>query len=178
MFAPLKDVLKIYGDEKVPSLGFKHTGEFELITRNPDGSVDSHIRQPNAATEALRYSWFKSNNNYAGSFINGSQIIIWENSNALNPWWWADRVFVPGTYNAGASYSYTPSTRTWLIQCTFGAGTTRTFQTVGWCLNPHTGFFGNGRAFWTLHAATVLSQPVTQTSVQTLEVNYRITYQR
>ena len=180
MFAPLKDVLGLYQKEKVPSLAINSDGEFEVIVRDPDGSVASHIKQHNAATEVLRWQWYKANEQQINSNVPlNARIAIWENSAPLNAWAFSGRYFMPGTFSVPASYTYTPSTHTWLIQGVFGAGTTRTLQTVMWCYNTlSTVFFGTGRAFGQCQAYTVLSQPVIQLSTQTLEINYRITFTR
>lgn len=157
-------------------------GIVDVVVRNADGDVALDAdgkpmiyHKRNMTTDHLRYSMAINNLD-----MTATRIFINENSQPMHPKRTAMRTYLPGIWKMDVSASKDGPNRLWSYSTVFAAPpNNRIFQTVGLARNaetgPFTNFFGGPQ---NIQAATVLSAPVTQLTTQTLEVTYRLAFQR
>lgn len=151
------------------------TGIVDAILKNENGDIVQHEHKHNMITDAFR-TWLGGNDN---SFTS-AYIFIHENTEAMHQKRSAMRTVLPGTWAQNVSQSFDGPNRIWTFATVFDAPpTTRTFKTVGLTRGRNTsGYTGVFEGPNSIIAATVLSATITQEMSQTLEVNYRLAFQR
>lgn len=162
------------GESSIP----KVTGIVDAVLRNEDGSIADHRHQKNMITDFFRIFFVYYTN--AGASIAPNYVFLNHNSEPMHPKRTAMRNVLPGTFAMNLSPSFDGPNRIWTYSTVFVAPpSTRIFQTIGLSKSISTGTQNNVKAGpQGIFAATVLSSPITQTTSQTLEVNYRLAFQR
>lgn len=152
------------------------TGIVDVILRDVHGDIVHHEHKHNLITEQLR-SYYTVNANYT---THVQYVFINENTEPMHIKRSAMRTILPGTWSMLVTPSLDGVNRIWTYATVFAAPpATRTFRTVGLSNARDTGGFANiTGGLNAIIAATVLSAPITQTTAQTLEVNYRLAFQR
>jgi len=157
-----------------PSLPIIH-GIVDIVLRNDDGSIAEHVHKRNMITDAFRPQFVYNNRT-----LNTKYVFINENSEPMHPKRTAMRTVLPGTFVMSTTASMNGANRLWTYSVVFAVPpSNRTFQTVGLTETVDTGGYTGVRAGPSnIIAATVLGAPITQLTTQTLEVAYRLAFQR
>ena len=136
-------------------------GIVDAVLRNADGSIAQHEHKHNLVTEQFR-SYLASPND--GNLIDTNYVFINENTEPMHRKISAMRSALPGTFVQSITAAKDGPNRIWTYATVFAVNT-----------GGYTNAFPGVHA---IIAATVLSTAITQTPAQTLEVNYRLAFQR
>ena len=159
--------------------GRAFVGEVEARIVNADGGVDQVVKQKNMSTGWLNISWgFNDRNDTVMEVFVAS-----DDGWPMHPW----KSVIPGCHSSdsdlGDTRALDSANLIWTFQTTFGApAVDRVFRYVG--LKYQSAASGAGVApYWhQMHpnviAATRLTANLTQTTSQTLEITYRLAWQR
>jgi hypothetical protein len=152
-------------------------GIVDAVLRNEDGSIADHRHQKNMITDFFRIFFVYFN---SGGQISQNYVFLNQNTEAMHPKRTAMRNLLPGTFANSVSPIIDGDNRIWTYSTVFTAPpSTRIFQTIGLAKSTNTDTQNNVKAGpQGIFAATVLSSQVTQTTSQTLEINYRLAFQR
>lgn len=150
-------------------------GIVDVVLRNEDGSIAQHAHQENMITDLFRME-FTIND----LLLDTQYVFIHENNEVMHHKRTAMRTVLPGTFVMSTTASKDGPNRLWTFSVVFAVPpVNRTFQTVGLCEttdpNGYTNVFPGPQ---NITAATVLGSPITQLTTQTLEVTYRLAFQR
>ena len=160
------------GAEGPPSV----MGIVDVVLRDENGEIVHHEHKHNLITDQFRTYWVTNNNQEIGAFY----VFINENIEAMHAKRSAMRTILPGTWAQNITPSKDGPNRIWTYATVFAPPpVTRTFKTVGLTRAIENGGYTNiDGGPNSIVAATVLSSAITQTTAQTLEVNYRLAFQR
>lgn len=155
---------------------FRREGVVEVLLRNDDGSVDEVVKQKNAETRWLQILYV-----YPGRDERNHEVFIANDDGwPMHPW----KSVLPSNYSTDSdqvAFRTLDSTNlVWTFQTTFSApAADRTFRYVGLKYkDADSGLSGTARLNPNVIAATRLTSSLTQTTTQTLEITYRISWQR
>jgi hypothetical protein len=158
-------------------MGIKVEGEIEARIINADGSVDQVVKQSNLSTDYLKIRWMFNNQVVTTMYV----FIANDDGWPMHEW----KSVIPGNHTTdstrGDVRSLDSANLIWTFQTTFPAPLVdRVFRYVGLkdqeaaaAITP----------VWTInnpgvYAATRLTAELTQTTTQTLEITYRLAWQR
>lgn len=151
-------------------------GMVDAVLKDADGTIVQHLHQPNLITEYMRLLFVPNtdfNHHLMYLFIN-------ENTEPAHPARTSLRTTLPGTWAQNVTPSLNGPARIWTYQTVFAAPPAqRTIGTIGLTRGIASGGFTNVKGGpSSVCAMTVLSTPIVQTTAQTLEVSYRLAFQR
>lgn len=151
-------------------------GIIDAVLKDADGNILQHVHQHNLITDYFRLL-FAPTNNFA-HHINA--VFIHENSEPMHRKRTMMRTVLPGTFAQSSTPTLDGPSRIWTYQSVFAAPVTqRTIRTIGLCRDADaSGFTGLKLGVFGIIAATRLSSPIIQTTSSTLEVSYRLAFQR
>lgn len=173
----LSELYRLQQQIRDHKLGITFRGEAEVKIFNADGSLDQAVKQKNAETPFLRALF-----NFQDQARTTMIVFI-----ANDDGWPMDRwkSFIPHNYTTDSHQadgrSLDSANLIWTFQTTFAApAVNRTFRYVGlsasdWGPAPSPHYFIKNN---NVYAATRLTSQLTQTTTQTLEVTYRLAWQR
>lgn len=176
----LDQVLDLHRKEGKGSFSVKVSGHVDLIVRNLDGSVDQAASKSNLATSLWNDNWHFSD--YFSQYIPATAytFILPDDGGEMNPYKTAGRHLYPNNYEVFTTASINTATKTWTWTAVFNQPSAdRTFRYIG--LGTRIGAqatSGNFRGPAGIYAMTKMTSNITQTSVQTLEVVYRVSFTR
>lgn len=175
----LSDLKKIHAEDGRRPLSIKMQGHVDLIVRNPDGSIDQAVSKTNLATSLwdgvqVLSPWSVSNQR---SLFN---LFILPNDNGeMTPYKTAARHLYQNNYEVAVDASVNTATSTWTWTAVFSAPSQdRTFRYVGLKARNTIGTDNTGRSVTYIYAMTKMTADITQSTVQTLEVVYRVSFSR
>jgi hypothetical protein len=153
----------------------KVRGIVDVVLRNPDGSIADHVHKENMVTDLYRMEFV-----FRDYIMDTQYLFIHENNRPMHIKRTAMRTVMPGTFDMSVTASKDGPNRLWTYSTVFAAPpSNRTFQTVGLSEYHETGAYTNVHPGpKAILAATVLGAPLTQLTTQTLEVTYRLAFQR
>lgn len=172
----LSDLKKLYADKVNRPVRLHVEGHVDLVVRNSDGSVDQAISKPNLAMDSM---W---NDIYALSWIDTRtqrMFILPDDNCSMNIYRTCGRHVYSNNYevSVAASFSSTTLTMTWTAVFSQPSGN-RTFRYIGMRWNSAAGTQDNGRSSSYIMAMSKLTSNVSQTTSQTLEAVYRVSFSR
>lgn len=175
----LDQVLDLHRKEGKGSFSVKVSGHVDLIVRNPDGSVDQAASKSNLTTSLWSDNW-----HYADS-LSGliptvmNVIILPDDDGEMNPYKTVGRHMYSSNYEVNATASINTTTDTWTWTVVFNQpSVNRTISYIGLRTRTESQVATNSRLAGGIFAMTKMTSPITQTTVQTLEVVYRVSFTR
>ncbi len=164
--------------EMIGSGGFQlpHVeGIVDVVLKNEDGSIADHVHQKNMVLEFYRMLFYGTDIDLSTMYL-----FIGSNSEPMHPKRNSFRNLIPSPFSVNLAPTFDGPNRLWTYFNTFSApAANRTFRTVGLGKNSTGATNSNAnRGIVQVCAATVLGTPITQTTSQTLEVTYRLAFQR
>lgn len=178
----LDQVLDLHRKEGKGSFSVKVNGHVDLIVRNLDGSVDQAASKSNLTTSLWNDNWHFNDGASVGSLApTGLHVFILpDDGGEMNPYKTAGRHLYPDNYEVFADASINTATKTWTWTAVFNQpSVNRSFRYIGlrtrYYAQPTN---GNARTPAGIYAMTRMTSDITQTSVQTLEVVYRVSFTR
>lgn len=174
----LSDTLKIHRIVGKKSFMPMFEGEVEATLKDANGRVVQQVKEKNLVNALIieilqRYEEYNINSSGETNIvISNDQYGMYKYKTVLM------NTFGSASNATLSSFSKDTSAKTWTFRATFAQpGTDRTIWTIG--LARYTGnSTGNARALHSVFCGTKLSQSVTQTTVQTLEIAYRLSLTR
>lgn len=159
--------------------GRKFVGEVEVRVVNEDGTIDQVVKKKNAATRWLNM-WWAFNDRLDTTM---EVFVATDDGHDMHPW----KSVIPGNHTSDSDLadvrSLDSANLIWTFQTTFSAPTVdRVFRYVGLKYQSADNNAGTSPNYIQLHpnviAATRLTANLTQTTTQTLEITYRLAWQR
>jgi hypothetical protein len=176
----LGQLLDLHRLEGKGSFSVKPQGHVDLVIRNADGSVDQAASKSNLTTSLWNDNWHFTDV-FSGQQPSTAYVFILpDDGDDMNPYKTAGRHLYPNNYEVSSIASINTSTKTWTWTAVFNQpSANRTFRYIG--LRTRLGVQdtnGNARTAGGIYAMTKMTSDITQTSVQTLEVVYRVSFTR
>jgi hypothetical protein len=168
----LKEPYRPEGDE-IKSFGMTIKGFFDVLCKNPDGSVDWEVHQPNLLTDTGRRLWMYNGIYRGGLFTSGVADTPVAGRCSLNESYGTSQILTTDTVPTVDWGAITKS-----VSTTFGTpGSNRQIATVGFVTNFISASYLNNVTYgpnWIVCYSRI--NPVkTQLTTQTLEISYRLT---
>lgn len=162
----------VFSDAKPVSM----SGTVDVIIRNIDGSIHQHERKKNIICDSTRLLMSRTDT----SITSAINVFIHQNSSQIIKQITSLRSVISGTFAQVPSISLDGPNRLWTFTTTFAAPpSNRTFQTIGLTRSLSTSGFTNLKEGVSgIMAMTVLGSPISQTTLQTAEIVYRIALTR
>lgn len=161
------------GQPALPSV----EGIVDAILRDADGNILQHVHQHNMVTEYFRLLYTPND----GTTHHGQYVFINETSEAMHVKRNSMRTTLPGTWSAAVTPTLDGPNRIWTYQTVFGVPPSqRTIRMIGLARNVDTtAYYTNVKGGpFSISAATLLTTPIVQTTAATLEISYRLAFQR
>jgi hypothetical protein len=159
------------GHAALPSV----TGIVDAVLRDSEGNILQHVHQYNMVTEYFRLLFAENSSEHDDQYV-----FINETSEAMHVKRNSLRTTLPGTWYASVSPTIDGASRLWTYQTVFAVPPAeRTIRMIGLARNVSTVGYTNlksGPA--SISAATLLTTPIVQGIAATLEVSYRLAFQR
>lgn len=169
----LQQIKELHKAEGCNPLSVEVHGHVDLIIKNADGSVDQVVSKPNLAT----HMW----NDWWHSRVNLRQLRVFiapEDNGDVHILKTFTRHLYPENYEVDVYSSLNSTTNTWTYTAVFSPpSSNRTIRYIG----LHGGGIGGdntARAVQCIFAMTKLTSNILQTTSQTLEVVYRVSFSR
>jgi hypothetical protein len=177
----LNQVLDLHRSEGQSQMALRLDGHVDLIVRNDDGTVDQAASKSNLTTELWLDNW-----HYYGVDLRYMYLFILpDDGGEMHPLKTAGRHLYPDNYEVSlgpdqSNISINNATRTWTFTAVFGQpSSNRSFRYLGLrARNNPAGIDGNAKNENFIFAMTRMTSDVTQTTTQTLEVVYRVSFTR
>lgn len=171
----LSELKKLYETEGRRPFAVKVDGHVDLVVRNADGTVDQAVSKPNLATSLWNDRW-----SYGGVNLRNMYLCILPDDNGdMDPYKTAGRHLYPNNYEVAVTASVNSSTSTWTYTGVLGTPSAdRTFRYVGLRHNAAAVTDSTARAASFIYAMTRMTTNISQTTSQTLEVVYRVSFSR
>lgn len=161
-------------------LGIAVKGHIDLVVRNEDGSIDQIVSKDNLATSLWNDVWL-----FGFQDLRSLNLFILPDDNGtMNQFKTAGRHLYSGQYEVNSSASVNTSTSTWTYTGVLGsptgipAGTARSVRYIGLKTSNPEGTESNTRYAQYIFAMTRMTSDITQSTTQTLEIVYRVSFSR
>lgn len=170
----LTELKKAHADHGRMPLSVKVDGHVDLVVKNEDGSVDQAVSKSNLTTQLWPLSWQR----YNGPNLRSLTMFIAPDDNGqMETYKTMIRHLYPENYAVSVTATLNATTETWTYTGVFGLPSlNRVFRYVGLCSNVPTE--GTARAAGGIFAMTRMTSDISQTTTQTLEVVYRVSFSR
>jgi len=176
----LGQLLELHRLEGRGSFSIKPHGHVDIVVRNADGSVDQAMSKSNLTTSLWNDNWHFSYGSTYEDLTSMYVIILPEDGDDMNPYKTMGRHLYPNNYEVFTTASVNTSTKTYTYTVAFGQPSSdRTVRYVGLRTSiAAQRTSGAARFADGIFAMTKLTSDITQTSSQTLEVVYRVSFTR
>ena len=169
----LQQIKDLHKAEGCDPLSISVHGHVDLVVRNADGSIDQVMSKPNLATHLWNDFWHAQPN-----LRNLNVFILPEDNGDVHPLRTTARHLYPENYEVSASSSLNSTTNTWTYTVVFNPpSSNRTIRYIGLKGGQIAGE-NTARNVQCIFAMTRLTSNILQTTSQTLEVVYRVSFSR
>lgn len=172
----LTEMKKLYAASGRRPLAIKVNGHVDAIVRNEDGSVDQAISKSNLATDLWNERFMWPSVDLRNMYV----FILPDDNGNPEPFRTAARHVYSNAYDAYVTASVNTSTSTWTWTAVLGTpSVNRVFRYIGLRTGDQ-GQHGDAsmRAASYIYNLTKMTSDISQTTSQTLEVVYRVSFTR
>lgn len=174
----LSELRKLHANSGRRPLAITPQGHVDVLVRNADGSVDQAESKSNLAT-GLWDAVSSSIDPYANQRTQHNLFILPNDNGEMNVYRTAARHLYPENYEVAVDASVNTTTATWTWTAVFSAPSqNRVFRYVGLKDRSSIGGDNVGRSVTYIYAMTKLTADISQSTTQTLEVVYRVSFSR
>lgn len=176
----LRQLKELHKEQGRQPLNVAVKGHVDAIVRNSDGSVDQLVSKDNLATSLWNDAWMIREQNLRYLDL----LILPDDNGVMTPYKTAGRHLYSGQYEVDCYASVDGATSTWTYTGVFPAptgipaGTSRSVRYIGLKTSNNQGTDNTARYAQYIFAMTRMTSDITQSTTQTLEVVYRVSFSR
>lgn len=171
----LSQLKKMHENNGRRPIAVKVTGHVDVIVRNLDGEVDQAASKKNLTTDMWNDIWSFG----PVDLRNMNVFILPDDGGDVHKYKTAGRHLYQDNYEVYAYAALNSSTDTWTWTAVFNPpAANRVFRYIGLKSNAGIGTDSVGRSVTNIYAMTKMTSDISQSTIQTLEIVYRVSFSR